>query len=166
MTEMKFLRVRTEKEVVHKLHAPLPQQIKILKNPLTNKKTYVIIDLSKERKKKMKKFCIRNLWFTYLMVFVLTSFFWMIFNPFFLDMAIKEKYYATVGVVTEISANHSVAVKDYNNNIWIFKSSNKDWTEKDVCAMIMDNNGTLENIEDDKIVSATYCGYLPIWNKN
>ena len=114
----------------------------------------------------MKKFCIRNLWFTYLMVFVLTSFFWMIFNPFFLDMAIKEKYYATVGVVTETSANHSVAVKDYNNNIWIFKSSNKDWTEKDVCAMIMDNNGTLENIEDDKIVSATYCGYLPIWNKN
>lgn len=113
----------------------------------------------------MKKFCIRNLWFTHFMVFIFTSFFWLALNPFFLNIVIKENYYATVGIVTETSANHSVAVKDYNNNIWIFKSS-EDWIKKDVCAMIMDNNGTLENIEDDKVISATYCGYLPIWNKN
>ena len=47
-------------------------------------------------------------------------------------------------------------IEDFNGNIWIFEGI-EDWFIGDICAMMMDNNGT-DIIYDDIIISVQCCG--------
>lgn len=77
-------------------------------------------------------------------------------NP--IDLNIHTNLYPTCGVIVEINyENDEVTVEDFNNNLWIFKGA-EDWAEGDICAMIMNNEGTPE-IYDDIIIQTKYCGW-------
>lgn len=70
-----------------------------------------------------------------------------------------EKFYPLATVVVEADAeNDIVTLEDGSGNLWAFEGV-EDWELGDVCACIMGDNGT-ENISDDRIVSAKYCGNL------
>lgn len=65
--------------------------------------------------------------------------------------------YPTCGIITEIKDN-IVTFTDFNGNMWSFYGA-EDWEINDICAVIMDNNGT-ETIYDDIITSIRYCGWV------
>lgn len=68
--------------------------------------------------------------------------------------------YAKSAIVTEIDyENNLVSVTDYNGFVWQFFGC-EDWAEGDICAMVMNNNGTSETIFDDVIVNTSYSGYV------
>lgn len=75
-----------------------------------------------------------------------------------LAMPIQRAEYPLTTVVTEVSETE-VSAMDFNGNIWNFPNEAEDWMVGDVCAMIMDNNGT-SDIYDDTIVSTRYSGWL------
>ena len=50
-----------------------------------------------------------------------------------------------------------VTVTWFNGNQFQFYGV-EDWDKGDVCAMIMDTNGTPNNMRDDSIVAVRYCG--------
>lgn len=65
--------------------------------------------------------------------------------------------YPLTTVVTEV--NHGtdvVTVTDSNGNEWQF-SGCEDWTENDICSLLMTTNGTV-GIYDDSIIKAVYGG--------
>ena len=63
-------------------------------------------------------------------------------------------------IVTEIDyENDLVTIVDFNGNAFQFFSC-EDWCENDICAVIMDDNGTPETIYDDIITQVRYCGYI------
>ena len=68
-----------------------------------------------------------------------------------------ENFYPLATVVIE-TENDVVTLEDGTGNLWAFEGV-EDWERGDVCACIMGDNGT-ENISDDLIVSAKYCGNL------
>lgn len=73
----------------------------------------------------------------------------------------KESY-AMCAVVVEISAgNDTVTIKDYNGNLWQFIGT-ENWAVGDVCACVMNDNGTAE-IKDDEIISTRYQGTFSRW---
>lgn len=68
------------------------------------------------------------------------------------------KEYPTCATVVELDReNDEVVVEDFNGNLWAFEGC-EDWAEGDICAMIMNDEGTSE-IYDDTIVQVRYCGY-------
>lgn len=70
-----------------------------------------------------------------------------------------ENFYPLATVVVEADAEKDVVtLEDGTGNLWAFEGV-EDWELGDVCACIMGDNGT-ENISDDRIVSAKYCGNL------
>ena len=73
---------------------------------------------------------------------------------------LQNQFYAKSTIVTEVDYFHDlVIVKDSNNVPWSFFGCS-DWEVGDICAMVMNNNGTPYDIFDDKIVSTNYCGYV------
>ena len=67
--------------------------------------------------------------------------------------------YPACGIVIEIDEeNDLVMVEDFNGDIWIFEGI-EDWFIGDICAMMMDDNGT-DTIYDDIIVSVRYRGWV------
>lgn len=65
--------------------------------------------------------------------------------------------YPNAGIVTRVDhAQDTVTVTTQNGHMWEFAPA-EDWCEGDLCAMMMDDMGTAE-IVDDMIVSARYCG--------
>lgn len=69
----------------------------------------------------------------------------------------QDNYYPLTTVVTEINEKEDlVSVTDNNGYVWQFYGV-EDWEEKDICSLLMDNNGT-ENIFDDIIIKAQYGG--------
>ncbi len=69
------------------------------------------------------------------------------------------KIYPLCGIVIEVNHEEDyIVIEDFYGNIWIFDGI-EDWMEKDVVAMIMDDNGT-EQIEDDIIIDIRYCGTI------
>ena len=53
-----------------------------------------------------------------------------------------------------------VKVEDYGGNDWVFESDAYQWYEGDLVSMIMDDNGTPDNNEDDRIVTVSYGGWI------
>lgn len=79
--------------------------------------------------------------------------------PLFMETRPVESLYPLATVVIEIDAEKDlVALEDNAGNLWAFEGV-EDWELGDVCACIIGDNGT-ENISDDHIVSAKYCGNL------
>ena len=69
----------------------------------------------------------------------------------------KGEIYPTCGVVTETDeTTDTVTFTEPNGNMWSFDGV-EDWQEGDKIAVIMDDNGTPEII-DDEIVSMRYKG--------
>ena len=67
--------------------------------------------------------------------------------------------YAMSTIVVDISdATDTVTIRDFNGNLWQFKGV-EDWALDDICACVMDDNGTAE-IKDDEIISVRYSGYI------
>lgn len=70
-----------------------------------------------------------------------------------------ENFYPLATVVVEANTEEDiVTLEDGTGNLWTLEGV-EDWESGDVCACIMGDNGT-ENISDDRIVSAKYCGNL------
>lgn len=71
-----------------------------------------------------------------------------------------QKSYAKSTVVIDVNYNDDlVTVQDFFGNTWQFFGC-EDWAEGDICALIMDNNGTSDTIYDDVITNVTYCGWV------
>ena len=67
--------------------------------------------------------------------------------------------YAMVAIVVNVDYSTDVVdVVDANENIWQFDGC-EDWAVDDLCACLMDDNGT-EIIYDDMIISCRYCGTI------
>lgn len=70
---------------------------------------------------------------------------------------IKVTEYPHVGVVTYVDNNNkSIRITDNNGYVWEYHDV-EDWQVGDVCAMIMNDNGT-NTILDDIIVKIKYEG--------
>lgn len=52
----------------------------------------------------------------------------------------------------------TVTVEDSTGNLWGFYGC-ENYTKGDIVAMTMNNNGTPENIYDDKIISVSFSGW-------
>lgn len=69
----------------------------------------------------------------------------------------KENLYPLSTTVKSINTTtDTVAVEDYNGNLWEFYGT-EDWEVGDRCSLVMDTNGT-PSIYDDPIVSQKYDG--------
>lgn len=65
--------------------------------------------------------------------------------------------YPLAGIVTEVNyAEDVVTVQDGAGNLWQFLDA-EDWGVGDLCALLMDDNGT-EDIRDDSILLVRYGG--------
>jgi len=74
--------------------------------------------------------------------------------------AYNNQLYARTAVVTGLNQETDiVSVTDGAGIGWGFYGI-EDWDVGDVVSMLMDNNGTPENIFDDEIIKATYAGIL------
>lgn len=70
---------------------------------------------------------------------------------------IKVTEYPHVGVVTYVdNNNNSIHITDNNGYVWEYHGI-EDWQAGDMCAMIMNNNGT-DTILDDIIIKIRYEG--------
>lgn len=83
---------------------------------------------------------------------------------FFIDAMSSWKnnsniYPATMIVDTIDRHNDVVVVRDGIGNLWEFDGV-EDWEVGDVCAVIMNDNATPNNIYDDVIEQVRYCGVL------
>ena len=71
----------------------------------------------------------------------------------------QSKIYPKTMYVTEISEELDiVTLEDFAGNLWEFCGI-EDWAIGDICACIMDDNGT-EGIEDDRIIDTRYNGNI------
>ena len=71
----------------------------------------------------------------------------------------NNELYPTCGIVIEINDTQNlVTFQDFTGNRWTFYGV-EDWYVNDICACIMNDNGTSE-IYDDIIVSVQYCGWV------
>lgn len=71
-----------------------------------------------------------------------------------------HEIYPTSMIVTEIDyENDLVTIVDFTGNAFQFFGC-EDWCENDICAVIMNDNGTPETIYDDIITQVRYCGYI------
>ena len=67
--------------------------------------------------------------------------------------------YPTCGVVVEVNEEENlVTFQDFMGNQWSFKDT-EDWYVNDICACIMNDNGTA-TVYDDVIISVQYCGWI------
>lgn len=100
----------------------------------------------------MKKFCIIS-WIIAIVC--------VIFSLSFPIHAYAEsgELYPTCGIVVEVNDTQNlVTFQDFTGNRWTFYGV-EDWYVNDICACIMNDNGTIE-IYDDIIVSTQYCGWV------
>ena len=71
-----------------------------------------------------------------------------------------HEIYPTSMIVTEVDyENNLVTIVDFEGRMYQFYGC-EDWYENDICAVIMDNNGTTETVYDDIITQVRYCGYI------
>lgn len=90
---------------------------------------------------------------------ILVAFMLILVSIIIINKANASELYPACGIVVEIDEeNDLVMVEDFNGDIWIFEGI-EDWFIGDICAMMMDDNGT-DTIYDDIIVSVRYCGWV------
>ena len=71
----------------------------------------------------------------------------------------QHEMYPKSAIVTEVNGE-LVTITDFSGRMWQFYDDSEDWLEGDICAVIMDNNGTSETVYDDIIVMTQYCGWV------
>lgn len=75
-------------------------------------------------------------------------------------LAINMSVYPKTMIVTDINDKKDiVTVMDFNGVNYQFVGV-EDWYYGDVCAAIMSDNGTPNNIYDDSIIYTNYCGWI------
>ena len=80
-----------------------------------------------------------------------------------INLKFFEGFYGLTTIVFNVSySTDIVTVEDFNGNLWQFDGA-EDWTEGDICTLIMNSKGTAE-IKDDTIISVHYSGYFEGWN--
>ena len=86
-----------------------------------------------------------------------------LFTLMSLNVLAKEpsNLYAMTTVVTDYQ-NGILYCEDFNGMVWTIECEQEDWMIGDICAMIMDNNGT-DIIYDDIIVTYKYDGFVSNW---
>lgn len=90
---------------------------------------------------------------------ILAAFMLVLVSIIVINKANASELYPACGIVVEIDEeNNLVMVEDFNGDIWIFEGI-EDWFIGDICAMMMDNNGT-DIIYDDIIISVRCCGWI------
>lgn len=80
----------------------------------------------------------------------------------YLDMnaPVEHEIYPTSMIVTEVDYESDlVTIVDFEGRMYQFYGC-EDWYENDICAVIMDDNGTTETVYDDIILQTRYCGYI------
>lgn len=74
-------------------------------------------------------------------------------------LLVVSNIYQNTGMVTNIdNENDIVTVTDFEGKQYEFEEV-EDWMIGDYVLMTIDNNGTLNDFEDDKIINARYIGY-------
>ena len=74
-------------------------------------------------------------------------------------LLVVSNIYQNTGMVTNIdNENDIVTVTDFEGKQYEFEEV-EDWMVGDYVLMTIDNNGTLNDFEDDKIINARYIGY-------
>lgn len=72
----------------------------------------------------------------------------------------QHETYPTSMIVTKVDyENDIVTITDFEGRAYQFCGC-EDWYEGDICAVIMDDNGTPETVYDDIILQTRYCGYV------
>ena len=73
---------------------------------------------------------------------------------------VPHEIYPTSMIVVEVDyENDLVTIADFEGRAYQFYGC-EDWYENDICAVIMDDNGTSETVYDDIILQTRYCGYV------
>ena len=71
-----------------------------------------------------------------------------------------HQQHARCGIVTQLDYEADIiTVEEQSGLTWQFFGC-EDWAEGDICALLMDDNGTPNNIFDDIIVDTGYCGWI------
>ena len=82
----------------------------------------------------------------------------MLFAGFVFDK--PHDIYPKSAIVTEVDyENDLVTITDFSGRMYAFYGCD-DWYEGDICAAIMDDNGTPETVYDDIILEVRYCGWV------
>ncbi|MBO7734032.1 MAG: hypothetical protein J6S67_15825 [Methanobrevibacter sp.] len=76
---------------------------------------------------------------------------------------ITSHIYPQTAVVTDVKRNDTITVKTFTGFEYSFSDEDGDWFEGDICAMIMDDNGTEDDITDDIILTERYTGWIDDW---
>ena len=72
----------------------------------------------------------------------------------------QHEIYPTSMIVVEVDyENNLVTIVDFEGRMYQFYGC-EDWYKNDICAVIMDDNGTSETVYDDIIIQVRYCGYV------
>lgn len=77
---------------------------------------------------------------------------------------IAPTYYPTTTVVTEVTAEN-VKVKTFSGIEYTMPNEGEDWFEGDLASLIMEENGTSDDITDDTVVVARYSGWIDNWKE-
>lgn len=77
---------------------------------------------------------------------------------------ISPTYYPTTTVVTEVNTE-TVKVKTFSGIEYTMPNEEEDWFEGDIASLIMEENGTPNDITDDTVVVARYSGWIDNWKE-
>ncbi len=77
---------------------------------------------------------------------------------------VAPTYYPTTTVVTEVNAE-TVKVKTFSGIEYTMSGDGEDWLEGDLASLIMEENGTPDDITDDNIIVARYSGWIDDWKE-
>lgn len=77
---------------------------------------------------------------------------------------VAPTYYPTTTVVTEVNAE-TVKVRTFSGIEYTMPNEGEDWIEGDLASLIMEENGTSDDITDDNIITARYSGWIDDWEE-
>ena len=82
-----------------------------------------------------------------------------------IPLNVQAKAKSDIYPMTTVVINYADGVlycEDFNGNIWTIENEEEDWYIGDICAMVMNKNGT-DIIYDDTIVTYKYDGFISEW---
>lgn len=78
-------------------------------------------------------------------------------------LMIAPKIYPQTAVVTDVDRWNVITVKTFCGFEYTFPDDAGDWFEGDICSMIMDDNGTEDDITDDRVMDTRCGGWIDNW---
>lgn len=71
--------------------------------------------------------------------------------------------YPSCGMVTRVTNlrkdRQKLTIQMQNGNKYVFISLDEDWQRGDLCAVILNDNGTARNVHDDRVIDSRYVGW-------